>query len=117
MSTETLLVYGGTREERRAMQRLLAGAGFRVLLASSMAEAAKALAGDQVRAIVMAEASAGDEGEREPGRSAWRERGIPIIDVVNDNRSRQTSTMDIALLDVVRNALAASREPSTTPRP
>jgi CheY-like chemotaxis protein len=117
MSSETLLVYGGTREKRRAMQRLLAGAGFRVLLASSMAEAAKCLAGDQVRAILVADASLQGESERESGRSTWRERGIPVIDVVNDNWSLQTAALDIALLDVVRDALAGPRESSATPRP
>lgn len=111
MSTETVLVYGGTRDERRALHRMLGGAGFRVLLASSMAEAAKCLAGQPVRAIVMADASPQGQRERELGRSTWCERGIPIIDVVNDGRTRQTSTLDIGLLDVVRNALAPPHEP------
>lgn len=122
MSAETLLVYGGTRDERHAARRTLSGAGYRVLLASSMAEAAKCLAGDEVRAIVLADALRPDtlrrhDDERESDRSAWHERGIPIIDVVNDNGSLQTDSMDIALLDVVRNALAARHAPSSSTQP
>ena len=105
MNEGALLVYGGTRESRRGVQRPLVAAGYRVLLASSMAEAAKCLAGHEVRAIVMAYAPAGlDERGRE--RSAWLERGIPIIDVMSDDGPLQAGSMDIVLLDVVRNALA-----------
>jgi DNA-binding NtrC family response regulator len=106
MSAQALLVYGGTRDERRAVQRTLADAGYRVLVASSLAEAAKCLAGGEVRAIVLANASPRGGSEREIDRSTWRERGIPVIDVVNDNGSFQRDSMDTALLDVVRNALA-----------
>ena len=114
MSSETLLVYGGTRDERRALHRKLGDAGFRVLLASSLAEAAKCLASHPVRAIVMADASPHGRGERDLGRSTWSERGIPIIDVANDSDTPATSTADTGLLETVRHALALPHVPSAT---
>ena len=103
MTAETVLVYGGDRQGRRSIQQTLTGAGYRVRLASSMAEAAKCLSGGEVRAIVLAGASAGPSDPADD-RAEWRERGIPIIDVVNDSRSTHRSTIEIALLDVLRNA-------------
>ena len=111
MNPETVLVYGGTRDERRAVQRTLLGAGYRVLVASSKAEAAKCLTGGEVRAVVLADTRPRSHDEREIDRSAWHERGIPIIDVVNDNGPIQSDSMHIVLLDVVRNALAAQHAP------
>jgi hypothetical protein len=88
-----------------------------IVVASSKAEAAKCLAGGEVRAVVLADASPRSRDEREIDRSEWHERGIPIIDVVNDNGSLQTDSMHIVLLDVVRNALAAAPPPPPqTPR-
>ena len=48
-----LLVCGEQRSERAAMQRVFVAAGFCVRLASSRAEAAKCLAHDNVRAVVI----------------------------------------------------------------
>ena len=112
MTPETVLVYGGDRAGRRTLQTILTRAGYRVRLASAMAEAAKCLSGDDVRAIVLAGASA-SPADDDGGRAAWRERGIPIIDVVNDNGSTRKSTIEIALRDVLRNAHSAQPAPSS----
>jgi hypothetical protein len=76
-----------------------------------MAEAEKALSDGEVRAIVLAGAK--PPGPRDPqvGHAGWRERGIPIIDVANDNGSAQRSTIEIVLLDVLRNAHSVTGPP------
>ena len=114
MTGETVLVYGGDREARRSIQQALTGAGYRARLASSLAEAAKCLSGGDVRAIVLAGTSVGP-ADPEVGRAEWRERGIPVIDVVNDNRSTDRSAIEIALLDVLRNARPAGPPASSGP--
>ena len=101
-------MYGSNRDDRRAMQRALANAGYRVLLASSMAEAAKCLVSHDVRAIVLADASAHGHSEGAVDRAAWRERGIPVIDVVNDDEPLHKSALEIAVLDVARNSSLAA---------
>ncbi len=58
-----MLVYGKSRERRRQVQRALVGGGLRVLLASSMAEGAKCLAGGAVELIVVSDDASVAEAE------------------------------------------------------
>ncbi|HYW32402.1 MAG TPA: hypothetical protein VE869_12900 [Gemmatimonas sp.] len=53
--SQTVLVYGHDRARRLLLKRLLTDAGFRTLVASSRAEAAKCLAATTVELIVVAD--------------------------------------------------------------
>src|SRR5690349_14903452 len=60
---DAVLVYGPGRDWRRLVQRSLDGVGVRVLLASSIAEAAKCLAAGGVRLVVLADDAAARDAE------------------------------------------------------
>lgn len=75
----TVLVYGANRNERLSAQRAIAAHGFRVLLASSRAEAAKCLASGRVRAIVLTDGAAA-AGDRATGPAQDIDYdGIPVV--------------------------------------
>lgn len=77
----TVLVFGADRQERLAAQRTIAAHGYRVLLASSRAEAAKCIASGRVRAIVVTDDApiASEAGAAGPVHGSNYADGIPII--------------------------------------
>jgi hypothetical protein len=78
-----VLVFGTNRGERHAAQRAIAAHGYPVLLASSMAEAAKCIASGRVRAIVLTDSAGAAPVEGGPISSApdsiHHKRRIPEI--------------------------------------
>ena len=69
-ATGAVLVFGSNRDERLAAQRTIASHGYRVLLASNMAEAAKCLASGRVRAIVLTDSDSAVQLDGGPVHSA-----------------------------------------------
>lgn len=104
IANETVLVYGRDRDARLSLHRVLRAAGFRVLMASSRAEAAKCLAAGAVALLIATDADAAADGKHLRAAGDQVPAAQPYMNML-DLAAVAVSATPIHVLALVRAAL------------